>query len=194
MSFQASVCGIVAKQGWEPYAWETRFDHKDLAELDPGVAVEFVRQDVHSEGIGSGNAVCQLLAARVHPGRILNHTGFDFADLEVRPAAELARWPVEQIWTVCGVYLDSGEPYSEPWRARGPAMAYLAAWEAQRADGRTLLLANVHPGDTDELARAAGYTDAQLDALRFPYADPACDTAEEMLSVMREWAPKPTEA
>lgn len=193
MGLQVSVCGIVAKAGWEPYAWETRFDHKDLAEPDLAVAIEFVRQDVHTEGLANGNAICQLLAARVHPGRITNHTGFDFADLEVRPDAELDRWPVEQTWTVCGVHLDNGEPYSAPWRAYGPAMAYLAAWEAQRNEGRTLLLAGVHLGDTDEMARATGYTDTQIDALRFPYADPACDTAEEMMSVMREWAPTPTE-
>lgn len=180
MSIPVTVCGIVAKQGWEPFAWETRLDHMDLAEADPAVAVEFVRLDVHQEGIANGNSICEYFAAAIHPGSLRRDHTFDYTDIEVCPEDELHRWPTQTTWTICGMYLDTGETYSQPWVAHGPAMAYLAAWEQARDDGRTLLLAGAH----------LGIPDADTD-LNIRYADTRCDTAEEMLSVLREWAPTP---
>lgn len=185
MSIPVTVCGLIAKQGIEPFAWETLHYWEDLSEPDPAVALEFVRQKIHAEGLGNGNAICTALAARVHPGHIHRCAGFQFADSAVDGDAEMSKYPEPSLYTVCGVYLGSGEPYSELWMSHGPALAYVDAWQAARDDrADTLLLACVHEGEYDA-------DEALIKQLMFPYADTSCDTAEEMLAVMREWAPKP---
>lgn len=176
MPIQVSICGLIAKPGVEPYAWETAFYWKELADPDPKAAAAFAEQEVRQEALTNGHPDARLLISTVHPLHIPRCAGIAFADIPVDGEDEVARYPNQTLHTVCGIYLDNGQTYSSYWMSYGPRMAYLDAWGDARDDGRTLLVTCVHEGQIDR------YPD--LD-----FADPSCDTEVEMKSLMQELVP-----
>lgn len=168
-----TVCGLIVLPGVEPYAWQTALYWHELAESHAGVAVDFTRIQVREEGYSVGYPDAVLLGAAVHPRNVERCGGIDFADVPVDGDHELDRHPHTGEYTVCGVYLDNGETYCDVWVERGPRMAYLAAWNCARDNGREFLVACVHEGSVE-----------RLDGL--PFADPSCGTEDESVSSMRE--------
>lgn len=173
MTTSISVCGLIVLPGVEPYAWQTALYWHELAEPHAGVAVDFTRAQVLEEGYSVGYPNAVLLGAAVHPRHVERCGGIDFADVPVDGDDELERHSDTDLYTVCGIYLDNGETYCDEWVEYGPKMAYLAAWNCARDNGREFLVACVHHGSVE-----------RLDGLTF--ADPACNTEDESRSSMME--------
>lgn len=173
MTVSVSVCGLIALPGVEPYAWQTAFYQHELAEEHAGVAVDFTRVQVREEGFAVGYPNAVFLGSAVHPRYVQRCGGIDFADISVDGDEEMERYQTTETYTVCGVYLDNGETYCDAWVEYGPRMAYLAAWNCARDNGREFLVACVHEGIVERLPGLL-------------FADPACDTEDESRSSMSE--------
>jgi hypothetical protein len=178
MALPYSICGLLAEEGVEPYAWQTGFYWQDLVEPDPAVAVEFVEHEMDREGLDVGHTLVTFLAARVHSGNIQRCDGIPNADFEVDGDEEFRLHPEPSLHTVCGMIYPTGKPYCDLWMSHGPRVAYVDAWQCIRDEGQTLLVACVHTGDETE------------DGLQFDFALPAIKNADEMEQVLKEiWTP-----
>jgi hypothetical protein len=177
MAIPVSICGIIAEEGHEPFACQTGFYWKEIAEPDATVAVEFLERDIDREACEVGS-ITTFLAAAVHLGHIPCCPGIPNADFEVDGDEEFRLHPTKKLYTVCGVYLNTGRPYYDQWMSHGPRVAYVDAWQHVRdEEAGTLLIACVHDGDVPR-------------GLEFKFALPSIKDEDEMKQAMKEiWTP-----
>jgi hypothetical protein len=177
MAFPVTICGLIAEEGHEPFAWQTGHYWKELAEPDPAVAVEFLEQDIDREALDVGT-ITTFLAASVHLGNYPRCSGIPNADFEVNGDLEFSLHPTKSLYTVCGIYLDNGETYQQEWMSHGQRVAYVDAWRDVRDDqARTLLVACVHEGSVPR-------------GLEFRFALPSIKNEDEMKQAFKElWTP-----
>jgi hypothetical protein len=175
MPLDISACCLLACPRIEPTAWQTRFQQLEVAEPDAMVAKEFIEQAVDLEGLEYGETDTDVLVATIHPGRSYYSRLITHADMEV-PDGQEDLWD-RGTWTVCGVFSDNGQCYSDVWAAHGPLAAYGTAWNHWRKQGRTLWVAGVHWGDEPR-------TDWSP-----TFADPTCVTEDAMRQRLAELVP-----
>jgi hypothetical protein len=175
MAIAISICALLACPRVEPTAWQTRFSQTEIAEPDAQVAKEFLELEVDTEGLTIGETDTDVLVATIHPGHIDHSIWITHADLVV-PDGQESQWQLST-WTVCGVFEDNGQCYSDVWAAYGPLAAYGTAWNHWDKQGRNLWVAGVHPGD-------------EVRTLWTPtFADPTCKTEDAMQSRLNELIP-----
>ena len=176
MAIEISMCALLACPRVEPAAWQTRFSWAEVAEPDAQVAKEFLEREVDLEGLAIGETDTDVLVATIHPGHIEHSLLVTHADMEVCDGQE-DQWELGT-WTVCGMFADNGQCYSDVWAAHGPLAAYGTAWNHWRRQGRTLLLAGAHPGDQARTTWSP------------TFADPTCTTIEAMAQRLGELIPE----
>jgi hypothetical protein len=175
MAIPISVCGLLACPRLERTAWQTRFSQIEVAEPDAMVAAELIEREIDIEGLSIGETDTDLLVATIHAGHIDYSRLITHADMEV-PDGQEQQWELGT-WTVCGIFDDNGQCYSDVWAAYGPVAAYGTAWNHWNNQGRNLLVAGAHPGD-------------EARTLWTPtFADPTCKTEEAMASRLAELIP-----
>lgn len=175
MALEISICALLACPRVEPSAWPTRFSHTEVADMDARVAKEFLELEVDTEGLEYGETDTDVLVSTIHPGHIEHSLLITHADMEVYDGQENV-WE-RGTWTVCGVFEDNGQCYSDVWAAHGPLAAYGTAWNHWNKRGRNLWVAGVHPGD-------------EARTLWSPtFADPTCTTEDAMAQRLAELIP-----
>lgn len=175
MAIEVSVCGLLASPRRAPGDWPTRFSWTEVAAEDPQVAKEFLEREIDIEGLAIGETDTDLLVATIHPGHVEHSTLVTHAGMPV-PDDEADRWDWG-LYTICGIFEDNGQCYSDQWNGYGPLDAFVFAWKQFRKEGRELLLAGAHH---DTVPRV-GWTPT--------FADPTCTTPEAMASRLGELIP-----
>lgn len=176
MPIEISACCLLARPSLEVSQWQTRFQQLEVVEPDASVAKEFIERAIDLEGLEHGVTDADVLVSTIHPEHVDHSALITHADLEV-PDGQERYWDLE-IWTVCGVFDDNGQCYSDVWTAYGPLAAYGTAWNHWRKNGRNLLVAGVHQGDVARVSWSP------------TFADPTCTTEDAMLSRLAELVPE----
>lgn len=185
MAYPVTLCCLLASPRKERQSWQPGFYQVEVAELDtdgnvdPAVAAEFVERLVDTEGLAIGETDTDVLVCALHHGHDIDRAPrIDYADQEVDEPEELRRYPQATTWTVCGMYVETGQCYCGVWSAHGPRMAYAAAfWHCQVTYDRYLVVSCVHPGDQPRGEESP------------TFADPTCKTADAMESRLDELIP-----
>jgi hypothetical protein len=168
-----TFCGNIAEIGVEPNAWKSAYYQLELAEPDTVTAVALAKTmylDKELAQLGQAD----LIVSTIHPDYVPRCQAITHADMEVDEDRELALYPIESLYTVCGWIKETGETYCDYWVANGPKLAYAMAWHHLLTSVGELMVSCVHEG---ELVRVEWTP---------PYIDPICKTEGDIEARLKE--------
>lgn len=173
MTIKVSLCGNIAVPGDEVQSWQTAFYQLELAEPDAVAALAFAKTLYLDKELAFPSQA-DLIVSTIHPDWETRCTVITHADMEVDEDREMWLYPAQQLYTVCGWILETGEAYCDYWIANGPRLAYAQAWHSAQDTYGTFMVSCVHEG---ELARVP-WTPS--------YIDPSCKTEADVEARMKE--------
>ena len=171
-----TLCGNIAEIGTEPNAWKCAYYQLEVDTADASVVQRLAKTMYLDQELAQlGQA--DLVVSTSHPDHVPRCQPITHADMEVDEEREMLLYPVQQLYTVCGWVLETGEAYCDYWVSNGPKIAYAMAWHNLQDHVGNLMVSCVHEG---ELVRVEWTP---------PYIDPMCQDEAAMESRLNELIP-----